>query len=482
MQELQKGVFLQDGRYKIERVLGQGGFGITYLATKEPFGDKVAIKEFFINNTNSRLDDNHTVSVSIEVNRKLFDEQRRKFKKEAQRIHGLSSPVIVSVTDLFDENGTTYYVMEYIDGQSLDVYLKKSKKPLPEAIVINYLRQMLEGLSVIHKAGIWHLDIKPANIMADNNGNLKLIDFGASKQQSSEMGITTSTSIGYTTGYAPAEQISGDYRKFGPWTDFYALGATLYKLLTNNNLPTINDLEEDTSTDKYIALPMPNVSQQTKKMILWFMQKNRLNRPKNTDEILEFLKDSNSHTKTSIDETTMLTGIQENPSDSESVSPSYEEKVSFFRNTKYLFVIGVVILVWYISMHFSIKSGNSGVTTKNSTPLMVQNYACKIRQGMCIYTGQISSDSIPNGNGQATFEDGRYYKGIFVNGKLEADNAYFRYQNGDEYVGSFTNDHFNKGTYTIKETGERFVGIFDEKGQPKQGDWYDSKWNKIESL
>ena len=111
-----------------------------------------------------------------------------------------------------------------------------------------------------------------------------MIDFGASKQQSTVGGATMSTGISYTNGYAPSEQMAQSYDKFGPWTDFYALGATMYKLLTNQDPPSVSDLSEDETEDKHLALPMPNVSEEMKKLVVWMMQEKRLKRPQNVAE------------------------------------------------------------------------------------------------------------------------------------------------------------------------------------------------------
>ena len=129
--------------------------------------------------------------------------------------------------------------------------------------------------------------MKPANILIDKNGIVKLIDFGASKQLNTQKGgATTSTAISYTNGYAPREQMEQNYDKFGPWTDIYALGATLYNLLTNNKPPLPTDIDDDISEDKHLSLPLPSyISDRTKKFILWLMQTNRQYRPQSIEEI-----------------------------------------------------------------------------------------------------------------------------------------------------------------------------------------------------
>ena len=272
------------GTYKIESYLSSGGFGNTYLAKNIEFDETYAIKEFFVKGVCQRDVNSTTVSVSNAENTNSFEQQREKFKKEARRLRSLSNPHIVKVYDLFEENGTAYYVMDYVDGENLSVRLKRINAPLAESEVRNYLNQILDGLEAIHNEGMFHLDIKPANIMVDSHNVVKLIDFGASKQQSTVGGATMSTGISYTNGYAPSEQMAQSYDKFGPWTDFYALGATMYKLLTNQDPPSVSDLSEDETEDKHLALPMPHVSEEMKKLVVWMMQEKRLKRPQNVAE------------------------------------------------------------------------------------------------------------------------------------------------------------------------------------------------------
>lgn len=295
---LQVGTILH-GTYRIESYLASGGFGNTYLAKNIEFDETYAIKEFFVKGVCQRDGNSTTISVSNAENTNSFEQQREKFKKEARRLRSLSNPHIVKVYDLFEENGTAYYVMDYVDGENLSARLKRTNASLAESEVRNYLNQILDGLEAIHNEGMFHLDIKPANIMVDSHNVVKLIDFGASKQQSTLGGATMSTGISYTNGYAPSEQMAQSYDKFGPWTDFYALGATMYKLLTNQDPPSISDLSEDGTEDKHLALPMPNISEEMKNLVVWMLQVNRLKRPKNVGEIKRILQQSSVATSNS---------------------------------------------------------------------------------------------------------------------------------------------------------------------------------------
>ena len=289
IQHLQPNTTLQGGKYRIERVLGQGGFGITYLARNTVFDIDVAIKEFFMKDENDR--DGSSVTMPNTTKQELFYGQMEKFKKEAKRMFAIKNEHIIGVQDLFEENGTAYYVMDYVDGENLAERLKRTGKPMSEQEVRDILPQILDALKAVHDAGIWHLDLKPANIMLDKSGNVKLIDFGASKQLNAQKGgATTSTAISYTNGYAPREQMEQNYDKFGPWTDIYALGATLYNLLTNKRPPLPSDIDDDMSEDKHVALPMPSyISENMKGLELWLMQTNRLKRPQSIAELKNIL-------------------------------------------------------------------------------------------------------------------------------------------------------------------------------------------------
>lgn len=281
---LQPGTMLRGGTYRVERSLSSGGFGNTYVVTNVSFDETFAMKEFFMKDINLR--DGNAVTVSIPGNRTTFDTQRNKFMKEAKRLRKLKNVHVVSVHDLFEENGTTYYIMDFIDGESLSARLKRTGQPLAENEVRDVLDQLLDALDTIHQQGIWHLDLKPANIMMTKEGKALLIDFGASKQMTPGEGVTTSSGLCYTPGYAPIEQIEQNMDKFGPWTDFYALGATLYHLLTLNPLPSPTELMDE--GESALQYP-PTVSQQMRQLIFRMMQTSRLHRPQSVAEIRALL-------------------------------------------------------------------------------------------------------------------------------------------------------------------------------------------------
>ena len=177
------------GMYRIDSYLSSGGFGNTYVATNIEFEERVAIKEFFMKGVTQRDDNQTTISVSNAENHNSFLEQKEKFKKEARRLRKLKNEHIVKVHDLFEENGTAYYVMDYVDGENLAERLKRTGRSMTESEVRLILPQILDALKAVHDAGIWHLDLKPANILLEKGGNVKLIDFGASKQLNAPMAM-----------------------------------------------------------------------------------------------------------------------------------------------------------------------------------------------------------------------------------------------------------------------------------------------------
>ena len=279
------------GNYRIDGYLSSGGFGNTYVATHILFNETYAIKEFFMKDISERGSDSSSVRVSNAGKTEEFNAQLEKFRKEALRLRKLHNVHIVRVYDLFNENGTSYYVMDFINGENLKERLQRTGQPMAESEIRKVLDQVLDALQEVHGQGLWHMDLKPANVMVDKSGVVKLIDFGASKQFNSDTGGAISTSaVAYTNGYAPREQMERSYDKFGPWTDFYALGAMLYNLLTLKHPPMPGDIDDDTSPDKHEALPMPaKVSPLMRGLVLWLIKTNRKQRPQNVQQIKEFL-------------------------------------------------------------------------------------------------------------------------------------------------------------------------------------------------
>ena len=236
MQHLQPNTTLQSGKYRIEKLLGQGSFGVTYLANYTYKHKRVAIKEFFMKGLNTRNEDGSVTGIAPGT---LSYNYAQKFQKEVLNLMDLNHSNIISVEDFFEEKNTYYYVMEYIEGENLNDFLKSHSLSKEEATTI--IGDIARALQYMHEEKhMLHLDLKPGNVMRrKSDGHIFLIDFGLSKHFDENGVPDTSTSIGLgTPGYAPIEQ--GNQAKngeFRPTIDIYALGATYFKLLTGQTPP-----------------------------------------------------------------------------------------------------------------------------------------------------------------------------------------------------------------------------------------------------
>ena len=276
-------------------MLGQGGFGITYLAVQSGLERKVAIKEFFMKDFCNRDGSTSHVTLGTEGSRETVARFREKFLKEARNIARLNHPHIVRIYDIFEENGTAYYVMEYAEGGSL-ADLVKSKGCLSESEATGYILQIAEALAYIHSKKINHLDVKPANILLNELNEAILIDFGLSKQYDALTGGQTSTTpVGISEGYAPMEQYKqGGVSEFSPETDIYALGATFFKLLTGKTPPSASDVFEDgVPVDE---LKTRGVSQPIIDLIVQVMEPKKKNRMKDVRLFISALQVRTNHT------------------------------------------------------------------------------------------------------------------------------------------------------------------------------------------
>ena len=273
--QLKSGTTLQNGKYEIVKTLGQGGFGITYEAEQVLLRRKFALKEFFMKDCCERDEATSLVTVGTGSQRALVEKFRGKFIREAQMMAGFDHPNIVRVTDVFEENGTAYYVMENLPGGSLADKVKK-EGPLAEAQAEKYIRQVADALAYIHSQNTVHLDVKPSNILLNARGEAVLIDFGISKHYDDSGEQTSSTPVGVSKGYAPIEQgRDGDVSQFKPSTDIYAVGATLYYFVTGTVPPEASIVYED-------GLDRPRgVSDRMWKAIDSAMQPKRKDRPQN---------------------------------------------------------------------------------------------------------------------------------------------------------------------------------------------------------
>ncbi|MBR1688575.1 MAG: protein kinase [Prevotella sp.] len=511
--ELKAGTTLRDGTYRIERTLGQGGFGITYLASMKTEVEgklgkmtttvRVAVKEFFMKSACSRNDSGTISTVQSNNENGQVDQYKRKFKKEADNIAKLSHTNIARVFDVFEENNTVYYVMEYLGNGSLKDRLKSELNGrLSEEEATRYINQIAAALKYMHsERHMCHYDLKPANIMLNDENVAKLIDFGLSKNYDQAGNQTSSTPIGISKGYAPLEQYQQSLHEFSPVSDIYSLGATLFTLVTGAVPPEASVVNEDGLGEKPDYL-----SQHIWDVIEKAMQPKRRQRPQNIDEFVGYLNGTLELNKAAdIDISGPVSDPISNPvrGGDETIIDSKPNGSFGFANVqqhaqsgsngftppqlkpakKNTWLIPVVVVVFALiaaGLVFAFRGGsdkggqNTEVDSNTQTPIYGQG-----NNVVFMYSGEMTN-GVPNGKGKAVYTDSDKdtYTGNFQNGLRVDANATLTFKNGDRYEGSFVNDQFGEGTYYMKSDGSYFKGKFSNFA-PYNGAWYDKSGGLI---
>ena len=364
--------------YTIQKVLGQGTFGITYLATTQvkvhgALGElettmQVAVKEFFMRDINGR--DENTVTTGSKEG--IYANYKKKFAREAENLSKLKHPHIVKVLEYFEANNTVYYAMEYVEGGNLDNYIKQHNG-LPEAECVKYARQIGSALSYMHAHKMLHLDLKPGNVMLRKNGDAVLIDFGLSKQYDENGEPESSTSVGSgTPGYAPIEQANYHEGKDFPVTmDVYALGATMFKMLTGVRPPEASVILNE-GFPAY-ELQKHHVSNTLMAQIAKAMADKKKDRPQSVDAFLQGLggkipprKEEEEKTDYKDEKTDYK---KEKPVKKKEVKPTVitDDKETNKTTAKYdkYIIIGLLIVICVIGA-FLLMNRNEG--SRNYTP------------------------------------------------------------------------------------------------------------------
>lgn len=496
--QLKSNTSLQGGKYWIEKTLGQGGFGITYIGYDADNERRVAIKEFFMKKIVERDEKDNSVIVSDVSNYSMFREQKEKFRKEAQRLNQFDSNHIVRVFNQFEENNTAYYVMEYIEGENLREYMDRTGQALTEQQVWDLLPQVLDALNIMHHDGIWHLDLKPGNIMVDNNNNVKLIDFGATKQiDAVSGGATARTTVTFTEGYAPTEQMEKKYEKFGPWTDFYALGATIYALLTNSRPPLPTNIDEDKNNDKRNALPLPSsISGKMRNLIVWMMNTNRRLRPQSVNEILiKYFPSSDSDTLRqeeteysqsyyNQEETEFTSGRNEETEYSKTYNNNGQTNFQYncqqSKQSKYqeeseeednsiaivlaaFAIIALIICVGifvanHINSQAEVEEPHTPPTTTTSSTTYGKKDVYYDSMGYGTYEGGLKNGEM-HGHGIITYSSGQRFTGEFNNGVSNGHGTLTSSTGKIIFDGDYLNGSRIRGTETF-ENGNTFKGTY----------------------
>lgn len=476
------GSTLMQGKYRIVAVLGQGGFGITYKGEHTMLGTTVAIKEFFMKGACER-DENSTHVTTSQSNSELASRFRTKFLKEAKTLAALKHPNIIRVFDVFENNGTAYYVMDYIEGNNLSDIVE-GKGRLSEPLALKYIRQVANALDYLHQKKLLHLDVKPANILLDKNtGNAILIDFGVSKQYDQDGQQTSTTPPAISKGYSPVEQYAqgSNVKTFSPATDIYSLAATLYKLVTGNTPPESNLLlNEDEQLPPYPS----NVSEVTRNAIAECLQ-TRKKRPQSISEFLQLLdSEPISNIDTPEEEDTILKS-QYKKSQEVLTTPIKTKK----DNLNTVFIIGAVIaFVVIIGLLFN-KCGGSSSNDSSDEDLDSVVYEPVDTTAVAwddstasyedIYTDDTdndvsyvspknqSNDEITKGS--EDYESGAKFVGTFKNG-IRLKGTY-TWANGNRFEGDFKDGKISQGTF-YWTNGDRFSGSFNSNEEKENGTFY----------
>jgi len=278
--------------YEIEEVLGQGSFGITYLAhiifegklgSLKKIKQLVAVKEFYMRDINTR-DESYILNGS---KAETFQNYHRRFRKEAENLSKMDHSGIVDVMEIFEANGTSYYVMDFLSGGTFHQYIKERGK-LPSIEALQFILKIGDALGYMHTHRMLHLDLKPSNIGMTETNEPVLIDFGLSKVFNENGVPESSTGIGGgTPGYSPLEQMNYNQEKgLAPTLDIYALGGTLFKALTGMNPPYATLLldDDDALTSRMVE---NKVSPDVMELVNWAMSPRKKDRPQNVESFSE---------------------------------------------------------------------------------------------------------------------------------------------------------------------------------------------------
>ena len=358
-----------NGKYLLGKVLGEGGFGITYLAMDLNLEMPVAIKEYFPVGLASRdtsiEGSTENVSVITGEKKKYYDYGIKSFASEAKNLAKFrKTDGIISVTDFFLENSTAYLVMEYIDGKTLKEYLEEKETPLSEEETLRLIRPVLNALSQIHEERIIHRDISPENIMIAHSGQVVLIDFGAARISTGAE--TKSLTVLLKHGYAPVEQYQTKGKQ-GPYTDIYAICATMYRMMSGEKPEEAIDRMVD---DKVIPLEQRSgisVSHHVSAAI----QKGLSVQPKDRFQAVEELEEELFEEEPAVmEERYVYESQDDNYREQEKVERILEE-IGYYEKEKkvkawLVCLITVIVLIWFgVETDSSSRQGNSSAQTLN---------------------------------------------------------------------------------------------------------------------
>ena len=517
---LPPGTPLMNGQYLVGKILGKpGGFGITYLGWDSQLATFVAIKEYLPREVAGRHFDRLTVSAHTSADAEHFRYGLEQFLLEARTLAQFDHPNVVRVRTFFQENGTAYLVMDYLQGNSLHDHLTTVGGRMPEKMALDTMLPILDGLREVHAKGFLHRDIKPQNIYITTNGRPILLDFGTARQAMSGLNRGMTTIL--TPGYAPWEQYHR-HGKQGAWTDIYACAATLYHLVTGSVPP---EAAERVAQDALIppAQIVPGLSPHFNAAVTQALAIDPASRPQDVATFQAALSGKSANTSSlppslpnQPPPAPPSYTSPPNPPSPYSQQPVYPTNPaaapawtpppppppaansgwpppgpqpqqpysppppvytpapaqSGGKGRKLLIGVAavVVLIVGGIAVSYSSMNGHQTITHNNGT-----------------YEGNVSWGQ-PSGKGKLTYANGSVYVGDFVSGQRQGTGV-FRTSKGDVYEGQWKNDRFDgSGKLTLAD-GSRYEGSFKDgnrhgtgtqnyaDGRQYSGSWTDDKKN-----
>ena len=519
---LPPGTPLMNGQYLVGKILGKpGGFGITYLGWDSQLATFVAIKEYLPRDVAGRHFDRLTVSAHTAADTENFRYGMEQFLLEARTLAQFDHPNVVRVRTFFQENGTAYLVMDYLQGNSLHDHLATVGGRMSEKMALDTMLPILEGLREVHAKGFLHRDIKPQNIYITTNGRPILLDFGTARQAMSGLNRGMTTIL--TPGYAPWEQYHR-HGKQGAWTDIYACAATLYHLVTGSVPP---EAAERVAQDTLVppAQISPGLSPHFNFAVIQALSIDPANRPQDVATFQSALSGKTAsvppppppqsqaapmpypppsvppspYTQQPAYSATPPISYQPSappvpgwapppppPANSgwppgppaqqpyPSSPPAYlpPQAKSGGKGRKLLIGVAalVVLIIGGIAVSYSSMNGHQTINHKNGT-----------------YEGNVSWGT-PSGKGKLTYASGSVYVGDFASGQRQGTGV-FRTNKGDVYEGQWKNDRFDGNGKLTFADGSRYEGSFKEgkrhgtgtqiyaDGRQYTGAWLDDKKN-----
>ena len=482
------------GKYLIGDVLGRGGFGITYIGFDLALEMKVAIKEYYPSGAVSRRQGETSLlwnssAVSSAGRQNAYND----FLKEARKMARIDQiPSVVRVRETFLENETAYIVMDYVEGETLKTRLKRDGV-LTYSACHAMLRPMMEDLQKVHQLGIIHLDISPDNIMIQKDGSVKLLDLGAAKDLNKKS--NGMSQLVTKNGFSPAEQYM-ESGKIGPWTDVYALCATIYYICYGKLVPqALERLMDDTLTfDLPAKEPLPQHAVEALKKGLAVRVNGRV---ENVAELLSLLEapkatePARKH-KTATEpkpESKMKPIRKAEPETKEKGKRTVKLGCKKFIAVGLSLVLAAVLGVYYYYVPrvvtekaYTAANGESGTYSGDWAGGKPNGQGKFLRGSGDIYEGSFEN-GLRNGYGEYTWKAGLVYKGEWKNGKRDGQGKMIYVNDNDYYEGNWKDDKRNGQGTMVYNNGDVYDGAWENdkrNGQGKltwtSGDVYEGNW------